>query len=271
MPPKNDILPVMLKITEITTPDVLSRQIIDKDKLAELKKSIKELGLMNPITVRKLGDKYILCAGYRRFLACRELNLEMIPCMVTISNDTEFNQRMMDENFARADLTFLEEALFLQYIMVSENCTQKVLAKKVNKSESYISERLNLLSFDKEVIDAIQAKQISLRVGSMISKINNPTRRLRVLQQVIENGASETIVSFWVNEANIEPVEEHGTINESEFIPSTPTVNGPTDVFCNICHGKTDYMNSNFIRVCRRCFEISHKNLGPTSQENPTE
>jgi len=264
----DETLQISLKISEIIVPDLLSRTIIDEEKLEELKISINQVGLINPITVNKIDNQYVLCAGYRRYLACKSLNIETIKASVLITDQTTYNQIMIDENFARADLSFLEEAVFLSSIMKSEKLSQKDLAKKIGKSEAFISERLAILTFDEEIIAALQTKDISLRVASILMKCNSKERRLSMLSQIIDSGASEKIVGFWVNDANVQIQNKQIENPESEFIPSEPVENVPDICFCEICETRTSYLSSRFIRVCDKCITICKDNLGPRNTKN---
>jgi len=149
-----------VSINDIIVSDWNPRKDFNPDDLDELKASIKQYGILEPLVVRPQGDKYELVAGERRFRAAKNLNLEVIPVIIKDLTDTEVHEVMLIENLQRSNLQPLEEAISLETIL-KQDITQKELAKKLGKSQAWISNRLRLLSAPKNLKDMIISREIS--------------------------------------------------------------------------------------------------------------
>ena len=139
------------------------RTHFDETALNELANSIKELGVIQPITVRKLGyDKYQLISGERRFRASQLAGLTKIPAFIRIANDQEMLEMALVENIQRQDLDAIEVALSYKLLQDECNLTQEKLSERVGKKRSTVSNYLRLLNLNPIVQAGIRDKMISM-------------------------------------------------------------------------------------------------------------
>ena len=156
------------EIFDISLQDIIPnrfqpREMFDDEALRELSQSIKEHGVIQPIIVRKVGDKYEIIAGERRFRASQLAGKQTIPALVRDIDDKEAAKIALLENLQRSNLTPIEEAKTYQTILKLDNITQEELAQNLGKSQSTIANKLRLLTLDEEVQTALLNSQISER------------------------------------------------------------------------------------------------------------
>ncbi len=173
-----------LPIAQITANSHQPRTIFDDDALWQLAASIKENGLLQPITVRKTDKKqYQIIAGERRFRACQLLQMEKIPAIVMEADDVKSAQLALIENVQREDLSPIEEAKAYQELLNLTGLTQSALAEKLGKSQAGIANKLRLLSLSPEVIEALENKEISERHGRALLSLA-PEKQSKALNQI---------------------------------------------------------------------------------------
>lgn len=156
------------------------------DDVTELAESIRSYGVLQPITVRPLGEKYEIVMGERRFRACEKLGLTKIPCIVVQMADRESMEVALIENLQRQDLSPIEEALSYKRILDAGYTTQEQLAAKLGKSQSTIANKLRLLTLDREVQNALLKGQISERHARSLLKLNDKGKQKELLKRIIE-------------------------------------------------------------------------------------
>ena len=172
------------EIFDISLKDIIPnrfqpREIFDEEALNELSQSIKEHGVIQPIIVRKVGDKYEIIAGERRFRASQMAGKETIPALVKDIDDKEVAKIALLENLQRSNLTPIEEAKTYQTILKIDNITQDELAVNLGKSQATIANKLRLLTLDEEVQTALLNSQISERhARSLIGLAKEKQREL---------------------------------------------------------------------------------------------
>ena len=127
------------------------RKFFNEEALEELSQSIQSHGIIQPITVRKIGDKFELVAGERRWRAARMANLESVPCNIIEITDTQSAEIALLENLQREDLNFIEEAEAYYNLINEHNFTQDELAKRMGKKQSTIANKMRLLKLSSKV------------------------------------------------------------------------------------------------------------------------
>ncbi len=178
---------VQLYLDDIIPNRFQPREIFNDQALKELAVSIREHGVIQPIIVRKIGDKYEIIAGERRYKASTMAGLTKIPAIVKNLDDKEASKVALIENLQRRDLTPIEEARTYQKILDLDEMTQENLAKTMGKSQASVSNKLRLLSLPDEIQEALLKEQISERHAR--SLLNVPDRNLQVdlLKEIINN------------------------------------------------------------------------------------
>ena len=161
------------------------RENFDEQALKELAVSIKEHGVIQPIIVRQIGEKYEIIAGERRYKASTMAGLTKIPAIVNNLDDKESSKVALIENLQRRDLTPIEEARTYQKILELDALTQEDLARTMGKSQSAVANKLRLLTLPEEVQDALLHEQISERHARSLLNVNSSEKQIELLKKVI--------------------------------------------------------------------------------------
>lgn len=182
---------VELDIASIEVNPFQPRTKFNEETLKELASSIRELGVIQPITVRKLGfNKYQLVSGERRYRASRLIGLETIPAYIRIANDQESLEMALVENIQRQDLDPIEIALSYQRLIEEIELTQEQLSDRVGKKRSTIANYLRLLKLDPIIQTGMRDGFISMGHGRAMVNIEDPKDQLEVYEKVISNKLS---------------------------------------------------------------------------------
>ena len=159
----------------------------DQEALEELAQSIKEQGVIQPVTVRNLGyNRYQLISGERRLRASKLAGLSKIPAFIRIANDEQMLELALIENIHRENLNAIEVAIYYQRLIDECNLTQEQLSTKVGKSRSAIANFLRLLKLPAEVQIALRDGHISMAHARALINIDDKETQLKLLQQIIE-------------------------------------------------------------------------------------
>ncbi len=179
------------KVIELNLDDVLPNRFqprikFDEKAINELAGSIKEYGVIQPILVREIGDKYEIIAGERRYKASALAGKQTIPAIISNLNDRDSAEVALIENIQRKDLTPIEEAISYKKILDMGYLNQEELADKLDKTQSTISNKLRLLNLDEEVQEALLNNQISERHARSLLRLENSMEQKEMLQRIIE-------------------------------------------------------------------------------------
>ena len=210
------------KIILINNNDILPnryqpRKKFSEDELLDLTESIKKYGILEPIIVRPLGDKYELVAGERRYKANVLAGNESIPARIVNLDDAECSEIAIIENLQRKELSALEEALSYKRAIDLGYANQKQLAEKIGKSQSYVANKIRLLKLSDEVQDALIENKISERHARSLLKINNLEDQNKMLNKII----TERLTVRRTDE-EIEKMINDNNIPNSGDLPTTP-------------------------------------------------
>ncbi|HKK12829.1 MAG TPA: ParB/RepB/Spo0J family partition protein [Flavobacteriaceae bacterium] len=202
--PKNDISSVQDKNADKVIGNIVEldmdaiefnpfqpRTSFNEETLRELASSIKELGVIQPITVRKLGfNKYQLVSGERRFRASKLIGLKAIPSYIRIANDQESLEMALVENIQRQDLDPIEIALSYQRLIDEIQLTQEQLSERVGKKRSTITNYLRLLKLDPIIQTGMRDGFISMGHGRAIINIDDQAAQLAIYEKIISKKLS---------------------------------------------------------------------------------
>lgn len=163
------------------------RDTFDEEALAELSASIKKQGLIQPITVRDMGNgRYQLISGERRVRACRMAGLTMVTAYVRTADDMQMMEMALVENIQRTDLNPIEIAVSLQRLMSECGITQEDLAEKVGKSRSAVANYLRLLKLTLPVQQALRDQRISMGHARALVPAEDAAMQQRLLDEILE-------------------------------------------------------------------------------------
>ena len=180
-----------IEISLISTNPYQPRTDFDQQAIEELAQSIKELGLIQPITVRKLKDgKYQLISGERRLRAAKIAGLKKLPAYVRDINDEDLLTHSLVENIQREDLNPIEIAISFQRLIDECNYTQEQVSEKTGKARSSIANYLRLLNLPIEIQAALRNGKISMGHAKPLLSINDEELQLKIFYKVIENKLS---------------------------------------------------------------------------------
>tara|TARA_R110002020_G_scaffold215309_12_gene422464 strand:+ start:755 stop:1651 length:897 start_codon:yes stop_codon:yes gene_type:complete len=205
---------VELDLNAIEVNPFQPRTSFNEDALKELASSIKELGVIQPITVRKLGfGEYQLVSGERRFRASKLVGLETIPAYIRIANDQESLEMALVENIQREDLDPIEIALSYQRLIDEINLTQEQMSDRVGKNRSTIANYLRLLKLDPIIQTGMRDGFLSMGHGRALINIDDTSDQLDIYEKIIENS-----LSVRATESLVKNYKE----SKDKTIPSTP-------------------------------------------------
>lgn len=180
-----------IDINLIETNPFQPRTEFDETALNELAASIKEQGVIQPVTVRKLGyNKYQLISGERRLRASKLAGLSKIPVFIRVANDEQMLELALIENIHRENLNAIEVAISYQRLIAECNMTQEEVSEKVGKSRSAVANFLRLLKLPPEVQIAIRDGHITMGHARALINVEDKEQQLKLLQQIIEEEMS---------------------------------------------------------------------------------
>jgi ParB family chromosome partitioning protein len=209
----------IIKIKDIETNPFQPRTNFEEIALQELSDSIKQHGIIQPITVRKLGyDKYQLISGERRFRASQLAQLTDIPAYIRVANDQAMLEMGLIENIQREDLDPIEISLSYKRLIDECNITQEQLGEKVNKQRSTVTNFLRLLKLPAVIQKAVRDKDITMGHARALLSIENEDKQLAIYAMAVEN------------ELSVRQIEELARGEKLQFKPKTTRVEKPLTI-----------------------------------------
>ena len=177
------------------------RRDFDEDALRELSDSIREIGIIQPVTLRDMADgTYTIIAGERRWRASQMAGLKSIPAYVRTVDDENMMEMARVENIQREDLNSLEIALAYQHLMEQYGLTQEKLSEKVGKNRATVTNYLRLLRLPASIQVALKNKEIDMGHARAILPLENPALQIKVFEEIKANGLSVRKVETMVKE-----------------------------------------------------------------------
>jgi stage 0 sporulation protein J len=196
-----------LKMDKIVTNSNQPRKYFDNEKMSELKDSIKNSGLLQPITVRKISNgKYEIVAGERRYRACRELGMESIPVIEMNVGDARGYELSVLENIQRENLNPIEEAESYLMLMEVYGYTQEKLSEKLGKTRSSVSNKMRILKLPASVKEMVKKGEISYGHARTLLSLSDEKKIEEAAKEIINKGYSvretERRVKVLINKGN---------------------------------------------------------------------
>lgn len=181
---------VEIALTDIVPNPTQPRTEFDEEALEELASSIRQLGLIQPITVKREGDKYIIISGERRWRASERAGLVSIPAYIREVDDTTLHAMALVENIQREDLNAIEISLGMQRLVEECGLTQEALAERLGKKRSTVANYLRLLNLPEEIQFAIKSGLISMGHAKAIASVESKSKQLSLLKRCIKSNLS---------------------------------------------------------------------------------
>lgn len=199
-----------IPLDKITPNPEQPRSTFDEGALEELAASIRELGIIQPLSLRKTGpDSYQIIAGERRFRAARLAGLPSVPAYIRTANDSELTEMALIENIQREDLNAIEIALTFKKLIDQYNLTQERLSERIGKKRATIANFLRLLKLPSEVQLGLRDKRVDMGHARALLGIDDPRVQLKIYQQILKEGLSvrkvEELAKAWQQQRDANP------------------------------------------------------------------
>lgn len=180
-----------IEVSKISPNPDQPRQTFDEDALDELASSIRELGIIQPLSLRKVGtDSYQIIAGERRYRAAVRAGLDRVPAYIRAANEAEITEMALIENIQREDLNAIEVALTFKKLIDQYNLTQERLSERIGKKRATIANFLRLLKLPAEVQLGLRDKRVDMGHARALLTIEKPALQLKLYNEILRDGLS---------------------------------------------------------------------------------
>lgn len=176
---------IFLPVDELLPNPAQPRRIFDETALQELAASIRQYGVLQPLSVRRRADGYELVAGERRLRAAKLAGLRSVPCVLLVLDDTQSGLVALVENLQRKDLDYLEEAAGLAQLIRRYGLSQEQAAARIGKSQSAVANKLRLLKLPEDTLRALRDGGCTERHARALLRLEDPSLRQKALEQIL--------------------------------------------------------------------------------------
>ena len=176
------------------------RKIFRQEALDELAESIRQHGILQPLSVRRVGTSYELIAGERRLRAAQMAGLREIPCIVMTMDEKESSMAAMVENLQRQDLDFIEEATGIARLMDQFSMSQEQAARLLGKSQSAVANKLRLLRHSDSVLRALREANLTERHARALLKLNSESEKMAAIAVIAQHSMSVARTETYIEE-----------------------------------------------------------------------
>lgn len=197
-----------IKLSMISRNPNQPRKYFDPEAIAQLAESIKQYGVLNPLTVRRIADGFELIAGERRLRASRQAGLIEVPCIIINATEQDSSALALVENLQRKDLDFFEEAWGFKKLIETFGLTQDEAAKKVGKTQSAVANKLRLLKLSQKNIELIRNGGLTERHARALLRISDEEKRMRATAYIIEHELNVSKTEQYIDKLLTEPAED---------------------------------------------------------------
>jgi ParB family chromosome partitioning protein len=209
-----------IKLSLISMNPFQPRKLFDETVMDELVNSIREKGVIQPVTVRKKGEGYELIAGERRVRAARIVGLHTIPAyVIDVASDEEMMELALIENIQREDLNPVDEALGYSLLIEKYGISQEAVATKVGKNRTTITNSIRLLKLPEEVLNGLRDRKITTGHARALLGLESAKQQITLYQKIVQEGLSVRSVEEWVRKIS---ERGHRPQKESKTRPKNP-------------------------------------------------
>lgn len=190
---------VYLSTEDICPNPVQPRKRFDEEGLEELSRSIKDYGILNPLSVRLRGSRYELVAGERRLRAARLAGLREVPCILLDVNMEDASLIALVENLQRRDLDFIEEANGINQLIRMFGMSQEEAARRIGKSQSAVANKLRLLRLPPDVLEGLRKNGLTERHGRALLRLPDGDSQRTALLYIIDNSLTVAATDAYID------------------------------------------------------------------------
>lgn len=194
------------------------RKVFLESALKELADSVRQHGILQPLSVRRVGNTYELIAGERRLRAAQLAGLNEIPCIIMNMDDKESGMAAMVENLQRQDLDFVEEAQGIAYLLDQWSMSQEQVARMLGKSQSAVANKLRILRHSPPVLQALRDAELTERHGRALLKLDTEEAKLAAISVIKRQGMNVSRTEKYIQELLTQPHAEPKRVNVGTFL-----------------------------------------------------
>lgn len=247
-----------IPLDQIDAPKTAMRSDVHDEGIDELAQSIQNIGLLQPVILRGVGERFEIIAGHRRVTAARLAGLVTIASIVRELTDSEATVSTLHENLLRRDVNPIDEAIFLSKVMAEQELDVKKIAELTKRTTEYIASRVAILEYPDYLIEAIGEKQISLGAAAHLAKITDERVRKNYVSYAISGGISVNRAIAWFDSWRAGQARS----NPMDIVEPDADTGATREVhkeFCIICqvHDVPDKMMLYYAHL-NCCEKISH-------------
>ena len=228
---------------------------LENQKLEELAQSIKNVGLINPITIKKANKRYEVVTGHRRLIACRIAGIHRITAKVTNLPKQKLDVMKIDENVFREDVSPVAMAKYIHRIMKQRELTTREISDYLGKTQQWVNTMLRILDLDQDTKVAVDQGELKYTSALELAKIKEPETREALTQAAIRGGAHTRVVKQWVQDYKeeqeyIKQRELEGEEEEEEYTP--PVIKRR----CAVCGDLKSSGTLITVEICSKCYPV---------------
>ena len=244
----------------IDRPETADRLSIDPEYIRELAASIAEVGLMNPIHLRKKDGRYEIIAGDCRYQAVLSLGRDLIPAIILDLDAENVSILRATENLQRKNLTFIEEARIYKKLHDEHNMSWEQIAKRVGKSPGGVKRKYDLLKMPDVLINAVHERKMGYVVAEELMRLNDLGKIEYYVAFCVDHGATQMVFKDWVQEELSKARQEKSTVTEGGWGSALSEVK-PVYVTCDCCKGPMKIEEVLSLRICKVCGDTIKANM----------
>lgn len=255
----------------IKFPFLPMRKYVTEAEVSSLAQSIREIGLISPVLLRRSGKDYELIAGHRRVKAFKSLMRTQIPAIIVEADDIHTHKSRIAENLHREDIRPSEEAEYYISVMKELGINQRELADLANKSASYVSERLAITNYPEFLRTALDEGVLAFSVCRILAQIGDPEVLRQFTKYAVDYGCNPKTASEWVKEWRLDqtytpPPDEPAAVDiDSYEAPQARLMQN-----CFVCEVEVETKDIRHIATCPACFESLLKSLSKRPAQTST-
>ena len=209
---------VFLPVRSIRPNPAQPRKIFREEALDELADSIRQHGILQPLSVRRQGNSYELISGERRLRAAELAGVTDVPCILMSMDDKASGFAALVENLQRQDLDYIEEAMGIRRLLQQHSMSQEQAARLLGKSQSAVANKLRLLRHSDAVLDALRESGLTERHARALLKLRNEEETLSAIAQITKQNMSVARAEAYIDSLLTEKAEKNGKTNVSSFL-----------------------------------------------------
>lgn len=229
------------------------RSDISRESLQPLVVSIKQVGLIEPIIVKEVGERYEVIAGHRRTMASEYAKLATVPCHVVQATEDQAEMMKIHENLYREDISPADEARHYAWLIEKKKLTPTKVAQLISRNPKYVTDRLDILNYHPALREALEQGQISFSVAKEFHRIDDESKLKQYLSYAVRGGMTTGVAKKWVDDLQRPEVEapKYSGPNLDESNNATPEVATSKCFYCtesvNVLEAQVVYVHDHCV------------------------